>query len=109
MLDIHAGDPEFGYRFIADELRAAGHVCSENRVARLCSLQQIASSILKKRRRNGKRPGPPVHDDHVNRDFHADRIDEIWLTDITEHPTAEGKLYICAVKDSAHDGSWATP
>jgi len=22
-----------------------------------------------------------------------------WLTDITEHPTAEGKLYLCAVKD----------
>jgi transposase InsO family protein len=24
---------------------------------------------------------------------------ELWLTDITEHPTAEGKLYLCAVKD----------
>jgi transposase InsO family protein len=22
-----------------------------------------------------------------------------WLTDITEHPTAEGKLYLCAIKD----------
>ena len=99
IVDIHADDPEFGYRFIADELREAGHVCSENRVARLCSLQQIASSILRKRRGNAKRPGPPVHDDHVNRDFHADGLDEIWLTDITEHPTGEGKLYICAVKD----------
>jgi putative transposase len=25
--------------------------------------------------------------------------DQIWLTDISEHPTGEGKLYICAVKD----------
>jgi putative transposase len=24
---------------------------------------------------------------------------ELWLTDITEHPTEEGKLYLCAVKD----------
>ena len=23
----------------------------------------------------------------------------MWLTDIAEHPTAEGKLYLCAVKD----------
>jgi putative transposase len=99
IIDIHADDPEFGYRFIADELEAAGHLASENRVHRLCALQQIASSILTKRRGSGKRPGPPVHDDHVNRVFHAAAPDEIWLTDISEHPTAEGKLYICAVKD----------
>lgn len=24
---------------------------------------------------------------------------ELWLTDITEHKTAEGKLYLCAIKD----------
>jgi putative transposase len=24
---------------------------------------------------------------------------QLWLTDITEHRTAEGKLYVCAVKD----------
>jgi len=24
----------------------------------------------------------------------------LWLTDITEHPTGEGKLYLCAVKDA---------
>ena len=23
----------------------------------------------------------------------------MWLTDITEHPTGEGKLYLCAIKD----------
>ena len=23
----------------------------------------------------------------------------LWLTDITEHATGEGKLYLCAVKD----------
>jgi putative transposase len=99
IIGIHVDDPEFGYRFIADELAAAGHRASENRVQRLCALQKIASSILRKRRGSGKTPGPPVHDDHVGRIFHADRLDEIWLTDISEHPTAEGKLYICAVKD----------
>jgi len=99
IVDVHADDPQFGYRFITDELHAGGHACSENRVARLCALAKIASSIAKKRRGSGKTPGPPVHDDHVGRIFHAERLDQIWLTNISEHPTAEGKLYICAVKD----------
>jgi hypothetical protein len=80
IIDIHLDEPEFGYRFIADELHAAGHACSENRVQRLCALQKIASSILRKRRGSGKTPGPPVHDDHVGRVFHAEKLDQIWLT-----------------------------
>ncbi|WP_010552507.1 IS3 family transposase, partial [Brachybacterium paraconglomeratum] len=32
-------------------------------------------------------------------EFTADDVNELWLTDITEHPTGEGKLYLCAVKD----------
>jgi transposase InsO family protein len=98
-LDIHADDPAFGYRFIADELERQGTVASENRVQRLCSMQGIWSIHAKKRGR-GRRPGPPVHDDLVKRDFTADVINELWLTDITEHPTAEGKLYLCAIKDA---------
>lgn len=31
--------------------------------------------------------------------FTANAVDRLWLTDITEHPTAESKLYLCAVKD----------
>ncbi|KAA1004033.1 IS3 family transposase, partial [Pseudonocardia sp. EV170527-09] len=46
------------------------------------------------------RPGPPVHDDLVRREFTATRPNQLWLTDITEHPTGEGKLYLCAVKDA---------
>ena len=35
--DVHEDDPEFGYRFIADELERAGHNVGERRVWRLCS------------------------------------------------------------------------
>ena len=97
-LDIHADDPAFGYRFIADELAAAGFSAGENKVARLCSQQRIWSVFSKKRGLNRK-AGPPVHDDLVRRQFNAARPDELWLTDITEHPTAQGKLYLCAIKD----------
>jgi len=40
-----------------------------------------------------------VHVDLVRRCFTAKRPNELWLTDITEHPTGEGKLYLCAIKD----------
>ena len=67
---------------------------------RLCSQQKIWSTTTRKGRRgSGKRPGPAVHDDHVQRDFTATAPNLRWLTDITEHPTDEGKLYCCAIKD----------
>jgi len=98
-VDIHHDDPEFGYRFITDELAGHGLKASRNRVNRLCTQQRIWSVHSRKRDRSRK-PGPPVHDDLVLREFTAERPNLLWLTDITEHPTAEGKLYLCAVKDA---------
>lgn len=40
-VDAHADDLTFGYRFVADELKAAGHAASERRVWRLCSQQRL--------------------------------------------------------------------
>ena len=96
--DIHHDDPEFGYRFIADELHRLGHAVSENRVHRLCQQHRIFSTTVKKGR-SGKKPGPPVHDDLVERDFTAGSINERWVGDITEHWTGEGRLYLCTFKD----------
>jgi len=58
----------------------------------------FASVFAKKAGLRGK-AGPPVHDDLVERNFNATRANELWLTDITEHQTSEGKLYLCAIKD----------
>ena len=96
---IHSDDPEFGYRFISDELAGQGLRASRNRVNRLCSQQRLWSVHARKRGLH-RQPGPPVHDDFVRREFSAGRPNELWLTDITEHPTGEGKLYLCAVKDA---------
>jgi transposase InsO family protein len=98
-MEIHHDDPAFGYRFIRDELAEQGIVASRNRVNRLCTVGRLWSVHSRKRGLNRK-PGPPVHDDLVLRDFTATAPNELWLTDITEHPTAEGKLYLCAIKDA---------
>ena len=66
---------------------------------RLCRQNGWHCAFGAKRGKNGRRPGPPVHDDRVRRDFSAEAPNRLWLTDITEHPTGEGKLYLCAIKD----------
>ena len=99
LLDAHLDDPEFGYRYLHEEAAEAGQSMAARTAWRICSDNRWWSAFSKRRSKNGKRPGPPVHDDLVQRKFVATRPNELWLTDITEHWTAEGKLYLCAVKD----------
>ena len=99
IFDAHRDDPEFGYRFLADEVRLAGRDVSDRVVWRICRDHRWWSCFGKPKRSKGSRPGTPSHDDLVRRDFTAEAPNELWLTDITEHSTREGKLYLCAIKD----------
>ncbi|MFI9538078.1 IS3 family transposase [Nocardia fusca] len=99
LFDAHRDDPEFGYRFLADEAHAAGEAMAGRTAWRICSANRWWSAFAKPRRGKNGRPGPPVHDDLVERDFTAETRNQSWLSDITEHRTGEGKLYLCAVKD----------
>jgi transposase InsO family protein len=97
--EAHVDDPEFGYRFLADEVRLAGHDVCDRTVWRICSDNGWWASFAKKKNRKTGRPGTAAHDDLVRRDFTADAPNQVWLTDLTEHWTDEGKLYLCAIKD----------
>lgn len=117
LFDAHRDDPEFGYRFLVDEAKEAGEPMAERTAWKLCSELAWWSAFGKKRGKNGKRPGPPVHDDlcavtddkgRVRHEFAADAPSELWLSDITEHWTREGKLYVCAIRTSTPTGSLAT-
>ncbi|YCU77023.1 IS3 family transposase [Mycobacteroides abscessus] len=99
LFDAHGEDPEFGYRYLVEEAREVGEPMAERTAWRICSQQQLWSVFGKKRGKNGK-PGPPVHDDLVQRDFTAETPNMLWLSDITEHYTGDGKLYLCAIKDA---------
>ena len=101
LFNAHRDDPEFGYRFLADEARAAGEPMTERTAWKICSGRRWWSAFSKNKRpgKSGK-AGPPVHDDLVRRTFTADGPNRLWLADITEHRTAEGKLYLCAIKDA---------
>ena len=56
--------------------------------------------LPKRRLPRGAKVGKPSSLDLVRRRFTADGPDRLWMTDITEHPTREGKIYCCAVIDA---------
>ena len=99
LFDAHIDDPEFGYRFLVDEARDAGQLMAARTAWRICRDNGWWSAFGKRKRGKNGKPGPPVHDDHVQRDFTAEQPNQLWLADITEHMTSEGKLYLCAIKD----------
>jgi putative transposase len=71
------------------------------RVARL--MRQAGLQGLYRRRRRGCTVRDPAAEpacDLIQRNFTADRPNRLWITDITEHPTDEGKLYCAAVMDA---------
>ncbi len=96
----HLDDPTAGYRVLADDARAAGVSMSYRTAWRLCSSHGLWSSYGKPKNGKKRKKGDlPAHPDRVNRLFTAAGPNQLWLMDITEHKTLEGKLYCCAIKD----------
>ncbi|MEA2001860.1 MAG: IS3 family transposase [Actinomycetota bacterium] len=71
------------------------------RVERL--MRQAGIEGLYRRRRQGctsRDPEATPSDDLVKRRFHPTGPDRLWIADITEHPTREGKVYCAVVIDA---------
>ena len=98
--DVHARSRgTYGATRVHADLRlGAGVACGRKRIARLMAAAGLAG-ISRHRKRAGTRPLPAPHEDLVRRRFVADGPDRLWCTDITEHPTAQGKVYCAAVID----------
>ena len=103
---IHAEHPEMGYRRINDSLRHDQGICvNDKRVLRICRVLKIKSTI--KYGNNGctrhARNPQYLAEDLLNRQFHADKPNEKWLTDVTEFKWYEGvtvhKVYLSAILD----------
>jgi transposase InsO family protein len=84
-------------RVYAELTLGRGIEVGHNAVAMLMNRAGIAG-------RNGapkwRGSGEPTAEDLVDRKFLRTRPNELWLTDITEHPTREGKVYCAVVLDA---------
>ncbi|MEI2809556.1 MAG: IS3 family transposase [Nocardioides sp.] len=94
---VHEGSRgTYGSPRVHAELRLGlDHRCGRKRVARLMRANGLVG-VGGKRKTRATDPTPAIHDDLVQRRFVADAPDRLWCTDVTEHPTGEGKVYCCA-------------
>ena len=89
----------YGSPRVTAELRLGlGLAVNRKRAGRLMREHGIQGIYRRKGRKN--LVNAATEDDLVKRQFTVDAPDVLWLTDITEHPTAEGKLYCAAVMDA---------
>jgi putative transposase len=100
--EIHAeSDGSYGSPRIHAELRARGVRVGKKRVERLMRRHRLTG--LPKRRRKGKTtvrvPGVRPAPDLVGRDFQPSEPNRLWVADLTEVATWEGKLYLAVVLD----------
>jgi putative transposase len=98
--EIHAASRgTYGAPRVHAELRLGrGIVVARKAVAML--MRRAGLRGLPARRRWRARPDVPGIADLVDRQFAVVEPDVLWVTDITEHPTREGKLYCCVVLDA---------
>lgn len=103
---IHQADPSKGYRRIRDDLQRYYHFnINDKRVLRICRILDIKSTIKYKNNSCTRSAANPQHiaENILNRDFHADKPNEKWLTDVTEFKWYEGltvhKIYLSAILD----------
>jgi putative transposase len=98
--EVHAESRgTYGWPRVHAELTLGlGLPVNHKRVARL--MRQAGLQGLYRRRYRRGPTGLATEDDLVQRRFTVDAPNRLWLTDITEHPTREGKLYCAAVMDA---------
>ncbi len=90
----------YGARRVHAELTMGyGVMVGHNAVEMLMSRAAIAG-LPGNRRPKRKTSGPPTALDLVDRQFARTEPDRLWVTDITEHPTREGKVYCAVVLDT---------
>ena len=88
----------YGARRVHAEL-TLGHGLSVGRCAVELLMRRAAIAGVSGRPRFRRIPNVATASDLVERRFWADEPDRLWVTDITEHPTREGKVYCAVVLD----------
>lgn len=88
----------YGYRRITDELRKK-RVINHKTVQRLMKEMGLFCMVRVKKYRSYKGEVGKVAPNLLNRDFHADKPNEKWVTDVTEVHLFGQKLYLSAILD----------
>jgi transposase InsO family protein len=90
----------YGYRRVKVWIeKKYGLKMNHKRVQRLMNVLGIQAVIRKKRPYHGKKEAYVISGNLLNRDFHASKPNEKWVTDITYLIFNGQRLYLSAIKD----------
>jgi len=89
----------YGYRRVHIWLGRKGIYRNPKTIHRIMQKYGLLSEI--RRRKKYKNMGQHLHiyANHLNRDFHANRPNQKWVTDISYIHTAQGVLYLSIIRD----------
>ena len=96
----HESRQTYGKRRIGAELLDAHGLVVNHKLVRSIMREQGIAGLQKRKKYKRSGSNRYTTEDLVNRQFERDGPNQLWMTDITEHPTQEGKIYCCAVLDA---------
>lgn len=108
IFEIHDEHPDMGYRRIRDTLEHDYDIkVNDKRVLRVCRNQKVQSYIKHKYNCCTKPASDPAYiaENILNREFHSDKPNEKWLTDVSEFKygtgddAKKGKIYLSVILD----------
>ena len=100
---MHKG--RYGYRRITIELRRQGYLLNHKTVRRLMKTLGLKSLVRMKKYRSYKGKVGKIAPNILQRDFHATKPNQKWVTDVTEFHLFGEKLYLSPCRKDARQSN----
>ena len=95
----HENRGRYGYRRITAELRKRKFSVNHKTVQRLMKKLGLVCRVRMKKYRSYKGEVGKIAPNLLNRDFHAEKPNQKWVTDVTEFSLFGEKLYLSPILD----------
>ncbi len=95
----HQHKGRYGYRRITAALKQLGVYQNHKLIAKLMHDMKLSAKIRREKYRSYKGQQGTIAKNHLKRQFHADKPNKRWLTDITEFKVGDDKLYLSPILD----------
>ena len=102
-LIYHENKGRYGYRRITTELHNRGFSCNHKAVQRLMRELGLVCRVRIKKYRSYRGEVGKIAPNLLNREFHAEKPSQKWVTDVTEFNLFGQKLYLSPILD-LHNG-----
>lgn len=90
----------YGYRRVQAALRMESDLVVNHKLVASIMTELGLRGFPRRRARRRNMANIATASDLVNRNFTATATNQLWVTDITEHPTTEGRVFACVVLDA---------